>query len=38
MHRPDEEYCTAVQELFLKIFKSDMGIGLIKPDCIKMSE
>ena len=35
MHRLDEEYCTAMQELLLKIFKIEMGIGLIKPDGIK---
>ena len=35
MHRLDEEYCTAVQELLLKIFKIEMGIGLIKPDGMK---
>ena len=35
MQRLDEEYCTAMQELLLKIFKIEMGIGLIKPDGIK---
>ena len=35
MHKLDKEYCTAVQELLLKIFKIVMGIGLIKPDGIK---
>ena len=35
MHRLDEEYCTAVQQLLLKIFKIEMGIGLIKPGGIK---
>ena len=37
MHKIDEEYCSTVQELLLKtlIFKSEMGIGLIKPDSIK---
>ena len=35
MHRLDEEYCSTVQELLLKIFKIEMGIGLIRPDGIK---
>ena len=37
MQRVDEEYCSTVQELLLKIliFKSEMGIGLIKPYGIK---
>ena len=37
MQRTDEEYCSTVQELLLKIliFKSEMGIGLIKPYGIK---